>query len=162
MDIVVSGTIHDKPDNGTVWYLAASPPDYRASFTGSAQPFASPQQAFENTPNAGQLNVGGDGRYSVPLLYPNSYYVDLGNTLVPPTMYMMYTRNGVEVKKSIRVGNGMPYRSLDHPHARDNNPNFYAAPGAMQVRSQERILRDSGYPVINQEAADFWGGKPPL
>jgi hypothetical protein len=161
MDIVVSGTIHDKPDDGSIWYLAASPPDYRASFTGSALPFASPQQAFENTPNAGQLDVGGDGRFSVSLLYPNSYYVDLGNALVPPTLYIMYTRKGLEVRKTVRVGTGMPYRSLDHPFAR-KGPDFYAAPGAMHVRSQERILKDSGYPAINREAADFWGGKPPL
>jgi hypothetical protein len=161
MDLLVSGRIHDRPDDGSIWYVAASPPDYRTSFTGSGLPFASPQQAFDHSPNRGQLKVREDGHFEVSLLYPNSYYADLGNQLIPPTLYMMYTRGGTEVRKSVCVGSGVPYRSLDHPKARED-ATFYAAPKAMKVRGQDNVLTDSGYPAHNREAQDFWGGKPPL
>jgi hypothetical protein len=160
-DIVVTGMLHDVPDRGLLHYAAASPPDYRGSFPGSGLPFVSPQQAFHNTPNTGSLLLSLGGRFRIPLLYPNAYYDNLGTVFVPPTLYLMYSRNGQEVRKSVRVGDGMPYRDLNHPNTRDG-PRFYEAGRAMEVRGQESVVRSSGYPATNHMQPDFWGQRPPL
>ena len=40
-------------------------------------------------------------------------------------------------------------------------PLFYHNP-RLTVRSQEQILRDSGYPSENKMPDDFWGKRPPV
>jgi hypothetical protein len=84
LDIVVRGRLPAGADDGVVHYLAASPPDYRSSFAGSALPFADARQAFDRTPNRGVLNLGADRTFEVRLLYPNAYYAGLGSVYVPP------------------------------------------------------------------------------
>jgi hypothetical protein len=161
-DLTITARIHDLVDGGKVKFIAACPPDYRQSFTGSGLPFTSPQQAFHETPNIGEVRVMDDGKVVIRLQYPNAYYEDVGRgKLVPPTLFLEYKRNGKRVRKQIKVGNKMPYRDLIHPSIRQG-ATFYSGKNAQEVRSQEQILYDSGYPAINEEAIDFWGKKPPL
>jgi hypothetical protein len=164
-DFIVRGTISDSTDEGKIYYIAAAPPDYRATFTGSALPFANPQQAFFNTPNFGEMQVSLGSQFQIPIRYPNAFYDDLGNIYVPPTLFIMYKRNGQEIRKSIKVGSGVPYRLLDHPNMppiERKNVSFYDVADLMTVRTQEQILRESGFPEKNKMQNRFWGTRPPL
>lgn len=167
--LVVKLRIMDPIKDGKVFYIAAAPPDYRATFSGSGLPFATQVQAFQNTPNKGTVEVSGSAQEcEINLMTPNSYYVGLGTVYVPPTLYIEYiTDNDQKRNISIKLSDGIPYRSLTHPGPGQNtavraNPMFYATQFGLPVRSQEQVLRDSAYPRENKMAPDFWGLKPPL
>lgn len=164
-DIIVFGKIHEKVQGNTIRYVAASPPDYRATFTGSGLPFANQSQAFHNTPNKGVITLI-DDTFEVALMYPNSYYIGLGTVIVPPTLYIYYINNeGIERDVKIQLSEGIPYRLLSYP-AQQTKPRidatFYAGGWNLPVRSQEQVLRDSAYPSLNTMDVNFWGLKPPL
>ena len=147
-------------------YVAAAPPDYRASYTGSGLPFANQSQAFYATPNYGDVEVSSDGEFEFDVMYPNSYYIGLGTVIVPPTVYVEYkTVSGETRNISIKVDNGIPYRMLTYPmqytRAR-KDATFYKDGWSMPVRTQEQVLRDSAYPSTNNMADNFWGLKPPM
>ena len=167
--LIVKGHINEHIKDGKLYYVAAAPPDYRATFTGSGLPFASQVQAFENTPNKGSVDVQGHGgEFEIHLMTPNSYYVGLGTVYIPPMLYLEYiAENGTKRNVSVKLSRGIPYRSLTHPGpgqgvAARANAMFYATQFKLPVRSQEQILRDAGYPADNVMDADFWGMKPPL
>ena len=167
-DLTVHATITDMVDNGYIQYIASSPPDYHSSYTGSALPFANPEQAFQNTPNKGEITLQGN-QFSLKLLTPNTYYEGLGRVLVPPTLYVHYTSGGVGKTIKIKVGESIPYRRLTYPtprrYAVDNptfatGPLFYSGTNRLPIRTQEKILRDACYPSENKTPADWWGLKP--
>lgn len=163
-DLKVVVQMKENVRDNKVHYVAANPPDYRATYTGSALPFAHQQQAFENTPNKGVATLF-QNACEIYLMYPNSYYVGLGTVMVPPTLYLEYfTWNGVKRNVSIPISQGVPYRMLTYPmqftKAR-KDPQFYEDGWAMPVRTQEQILRDSAYPSTNRMSENFWGLKPP-
>lgn len=166
---VVRGKVNEHVRDGIIYYIAAAPPDYRATFTGSALPFYNQLQAFDNTPNKGRVNVsnlGGD--FEIHLMMPNSYYTGLGTVYVPPTLYIEYfNEHGAKRNLSIKLSDGVPFRSLTWPGPGQNTaprsgPMFYATQFDLPVRSQEQVLRDSAYPANNKMPTDFWGLKPPL
>jgi hypothetical protein len=159
-DFVFSGFINEMPDNNEIYYIASSPPDYRYSFPGSGLPFANAEDAFEGTPNKGvvQLNAG---RFTVNLQYPNAFYEHLGSKYVPPTLFVKYTVGGKQKEKSFKISDGIPFRTLTYSPLR-TGAEFYATQFHLPVRSQESILRSSGYPRINKMPADHWGLRPPL
>lgn len=164
-DMVVYGKIREPVLDGTVYYAAANPPDYRATYTGSGLPFANQHQAFENSPNKGKVQVV-DGTFEVKIMYPNSYYMGLGTVLVPPTLYLEYkSASGQQRNVSVKLSDGIPYRMLTYPMqytmAR-KDPMFYSHGWKLPVRTQEDILRDSAYPSKNKMYPNFWGLKPPL
>jgi hypothetical protein len=160
-DLRVEGVIHEGIQNNTIYYFAASPPDYRATYTGSGLPFANAQQAFDNTPNKGNLKLL-DGTFQIDLMFPNAYYTSLGTVCVPPTLYISYTNNmGKERNVSIKLSEGIPYRSLTY-HMKRKDAMFYGHGWSLPVRTQEQILRDSDYPSTNQMPNNFWGLRPPL
>ena len=39
---------------------------------------------------------------------------------------------------------------------------FYHCGNSLPVRTQEQVLRDSGYPEDNRMPDNFWGLKPPM
>ena len=164
-DVVIKGVITDAVIGNEVRYIAASPADRRASFTGSGLPFHSEKQAFEGTPNKGRITLNAN-TFEIKLLFPNSYYVELGNKLVPPTLYVHYTTgNSEERMVSIKLSDPIPYRLLGYPKdftQPRTGPTFYHAHHNLPVRSQEAILRDSAYPSKNKMSEDFWGLKPAL
>lgn len=164
-DIEVTVALSHVPDDGRVTYYAAAPPDYGASFSGSALPFAGAKQAFDGTPNKGVVQAEEGGQtVHIKLRYPNAYYVGLGTVYVPPTVHIEYTSQGRPMTESMRISDGVPFRTLTYP-AYNTRPRrdctFYDA-GDLPVRGQEAILRASAYPDKNEMPANFWGTKPPV
>lgn len=159
-DLEVRILLDSYPDAGSVYFIAAAPPDFRTSFSGSGLPFASSSQAFYNTPNRGTVSASFDREIKLRLRNPGSYYVSHGTVLVPPTVHLIYYVNEQRVTASVQVSHGVPYRSLTYPNLR-TGAGFYTNKHQDTVRSQESILRASAYPSINKEAPDFWGGRPP-
>lgn len=164
VDIRVIGRVKETVKDNVVYFVAANPPDYRASYTGSGLPFANQNQAFENTPNKGKVDLY-QGTFEIPLMFPNSYYVGLGTVVVPPTLYLEYfTTDGTKRSVSIKISDGIPYRMLSYPmqftRARVD-ASFYRDGWSMPVRTQEQILRDAAYPAVNMMHQNFWGLKPP-
>lgn len=158
-DIIVRGTLPSPSDDGVIHYIAAAPPDYRSSFSGSGLPYASAEQAFYNTPNRGSTRVGVAGGWEVKMVAPSAYYADGGMERVPPTLYLAYMSGGRHVRTSVRVSEGVPFRTLTHDDRRTSAV-FYAPGNDGMVRSQEEILRASAFPAVNVMPPDFWGGRP--
>lgn len=140
-------------------YKAVAPPDYRGSFTGSALPFPNEEFAFQHSPNVGALKVSrATRRFTITLDMPNSYYAPNGKDLIPPYVDVLY-----EIKESaapfvtrIYLTKGRVLnRSLTY-HENRTSPLFYNA--SLPVRTQEQILRDSGFQV---DRSTFWGKRPP-
>ena len=163
-DMNVTITFDEVVDNNTVSYIAASPPDYRSSFTGSGMPWTNWKQAFDNTPNKGTIDVGGASG-TIQIVYPNSFYSGLGTVIIGPTLYLNYTSGGEERRKAIRLSDGVPYRLLSYPMKFTKprkNVMFYDGTWDLPVRTQEQILRSARYPETNQMSQNFWGFKPPV
>lgn len=165
-EILVRGIIIDGIKNNEVRFLAASPTDRRSSFTGSGLPFPNQTQAFENTPNRGLLLLDGSNTFEFTVLYPNSFYVELGRQMIPPTVYLQYyTKDDVKRVIPIKLGEPVPYRMLEYPRhftiAR-NGATFYHAHHNLPVRTQEQVLRDGAYPSSYKMDKDFWGLRPAL
>ncbi len=164
-DILVKGTMTEPVENGQIRYLAASPADRRASYSGSGFPFHNAEQAFLESPNKGVVDLIGN-TFEIPLLFPNSYYIQLGRELIPPTLFVYYNNQSVEKRiVEIKLSDPIPYRLLGYP-AQFTLPrkgaDFYHAHHNLPVRSQEQVLRDSAYPSVNKMNEDFWGLKPAL
>ena len=164
-DVKVEGTISETVKDGVVHYIAATPADHRATFTGSGLPFANQLQAFDNTPNVGSVQLKQDNSFEIFLLTPNSYMVGLGSIQVPPTLYLSYSNEDEETKiVTIQVSKGIQYRSMTYPstpRARDG-PEFYDSQFYLPVRTQEEILLEAAYPRVNSMPFNHWGTKPPL
>lgn len=147
-----------EPVIGDIEYLAAAPPDYRQSFTGSGLPFATKEQAFSLTPNRGSVKIL-NGEAELSLMLPNSYYDGFEN-LVSPYVDIMYETTTGSRHLTIRLDNAaVPFRLLDYPEKR-TSPTFYEGGWGLPVRTQEQILLASGYPNKNEMPSTFWGLKP--
>lgn len=154
-DTHIPVVINDSILDGKVDYIASAPPDYRASFSGSALPFASQAQALEDTPNTGTITgVSEPGaRVTIPLLYPNSFYV--GSHLVHPTVFLRYKiSNKRHAHIAVKIGESVPFRTLYPPSAWYDGASYYEKKHEPPVTTQERVLVNSAYP------ADFWEKRP--
>jgi hypothetical protein len=143
-------------------------------------PFANMRQALERTPSRGFAEPQLDGTYVAQFSLPNAYYAGLGARLVPPSLHVAYRTSEPErkVRGRVQVSEPVPFRNgapqlRQALAARDGGAAFYAAgPRASEVRSQERVLRDSEYPVARhgdyvrlpspRDAQQFWGARPPV
>jgi hypothetical protein len=162
--VTVSGEINDSIDDNTIQYVAASPIDIRSSFSGSGLPFANTMQAFENTPNKGEVALSTGNSFLLTLAHPSSYYIGLGSILVPPTVYISYKSKGVQNVITLKISEPIPYRTLSYPNSESNprvDASFYKT-RELPVRTQEQILKDSAYPCQYIKIDDFWGLKPPV
>jgi hypothetical protein len=162
-DLIIEGKINDTVKDGKINYIAAAGPDRRATFTGSGLPFKDQIQAFDNTPNIGELQLTSGNRFTIPLITPNSYMVGLGSVQVPPTLYIYYTRSdGNENMISIKVSEPIPYRLLTYPtYPRPRiDASFYDTQFELIPKTQEQILYDSAYPSTRKTYENFWGKRP--
>jgi hypothetical protein len=160
--VIIEGQVDEVVDNDEIFYIAASPANHRQSFTGSGLPFASPRQAFENSPNEGAVKSI-NGRFQIKLLMPNSYYKDFNGTIVNPTVIVYYMSMNNKQQATIVIDSPIPYRSLTYPRLRvESQQMFYESGWRMPVRTQEQVLRNAGYPSVNYEAETHWGLKPPM
>lgn len=148
-----------------IYYLAADPLERRHSYSGSALPFHNNKQAFSKKKNIGEKNII-DNKFKFSIVMPNSYYVNLGNQLIKPTLYLRFDNSEYE---TIVLQDQTPYRYLHHPSNKLYNtvekvyepsgPLFYNNIFNLPYRTQEQILRDSAYPK-NNNPKNFWGLKP--
>ena len=163
--VVFTGQIRDHVKDGKLTYAAAAPADRRASYSGSGLPFFNAAQAFEHTPNIGTVSTDAGGRFVITLTMPNAYYIGLGSTYVPPTIYLTWNNGQTSVDRSVQLAEGIPYRKLTYPWQRVD-ASFYGSMWSLPVRSQEQVFRDSVYPQQQQqqqhEDDHFWGLRPPV
>lgn len=152
--------------DGKVYFWAASPPTYGTSFYGSGHPYPNPTMAYDNTPNKGVVEIKEDNTFSFNIKYPNAYYIGLGSLYVPPHVNIKLCTDEDNEDKyfNIQVDNGIPFRTLTYPSPPSNKPRispmFYHET-MNTARSQEQILRQSGYPEENVMPDNFWGLRPP-
>ena len=93
----------------------------------------------------------------------------MGTLYVPPHLHIKICEEGFDKFMSIKIGAGIPYRTLTHPAPPSLNPRidstFYNNDEELTVRSQEQILRDGGYPeygtIPPEIPSNFWGKRPP-
>jgi hypothetical protein len=143
-------------------YWAANSPDYLSNFSGSGMPFANEDIAFENSVNKGVVLVSGNG-FRILINYPNSYYKNMGTVYVPPEIKLVLVdgnNNRLSPLYEVKLGEGIPFRTQDFTPMRNWNqgPLFYQ--NIPLVTTQEKILRNSAYPAMNQMPTNFWGFKP--
>jgi hypothetical protein len=167
-NVVVQGTLKEGKPNSKIMFFAANPAEItKQSFSGSGLPFPNPDIAFHNTSNVGAVNAV-NGKFTIKINYPNAYYVGLGSLYIPPHIHLKLCEPGFDTKlHSIKLGEGIPYRTLNHPAPPSLNfrvsPLFYDNRN-LPVRTQEQILRDSAYPVYDtippKIPDNFWGLRP--
>ena len=145
-------------------YWAANPPTFGDSYPGSGLPYPNEQVAYENTPNSGVVKCDG-GAFEFRLVYPNSYYKDMGTVYVPPQVRFHFAdASGKKISKvyTVKLGEGIPFRSLTWSQQRDwNKGPLYYCNNNLPVRTQAQLLRQISYPSLNQMPSNFWGLKPP-
>ena len=66
---------------------------------------------------------------------------------------------------TIQIDEGIPFRTLTYPSPPSQNPRtspmfYHCHRNQLPIRGQETILRDSGYPEVNEMPSNFWGLKP--
>jgi len=143
-----------------VSYLAPQSPDYRQSYTGSAMPFSDAEIAFQNSNNKGSF-VPTKNYFSINMNYPNSYYSHLGTRLIPPHVILTIEFGYKKYREIVKLDDTAPFRLLSYqstPKPRIS-PIFYDRSKMKNNRTQEEILRQSGYKLSTPE--DFWGGAVP-
>ena len=105
----------------------------------------------------------------IRIKYPNAYYTGLGSLYIEPHVNLKLCGTKKDYPFStLKIDDGMPFRTLTYPAPPSKNPRssamFYVN-DKITLRSQEQILRDSGYPRFNIKPVkmpdNFWGLKPP-
>ncbi len=148
-----------------VKYWAASPCLKSISFSSFGIPFPNENIAFNNNYNVGMIKVV-NGGYKFKLYIPNSYYINMGTKLVPPSVNIRIWDSDKSISdiNIIKIGSPIPYRSISLPEKRNwsDGPLFYDNKN-LKIRTQEQILLDSEYPFKTmKEHENYWGGKPPM
>jgi hypothetical protein len=158
-DTLLEGIIPDNIDNNRIFYYAASPADYRTTFTGSGLPFHSKSQAFYETPNIGNQQLI-QNKFSIKLQKPNAYYDNLAGPIVDPCLYLYYFINNIKKEMMIPLKERIPFRDIRFTDYR-HNVEFYNNQN-LPIRTQEQVLLDSKYPQTNSMPDNFWGSKPAM
>ena len=146
-----------------VTYLAGQAPDYCQSYSGSALPFPDAEVAFDQTPNHGSFHPE-TSKFAIRIAFPNSYYSHVGTRLIPPHVRISVKRHSEAkdmISEVIELGEIAPFRHLSYqsnPVPRIN-PTFYDRSHLRKPRSQEQILRASGYRLTTPN--NFWGKAVP-
>ncbi len=166
-DVLVQGEVKSATPDPTIVFWAPNPPTWSQSYSGSGLPFHDSIQAYQKSPNVGAVKAV-NRKFEFRVKFPNAYYVGLGSLYVPPVVHFKICEEGSDAKKyhTIELGKGIPYRTLTYPSPPSNRPRdsplFYHCGKSLPVRTQEQVLRDSGYPEDNRMHDNFWGLKPPL
>jgi hypothetical protein len=161
-DIQVDGYIKDIVDNNKIYYIAPSPADFRDAYSGSGFPFHNRKQAFDGTPNHGCQYLKDGNKFSIKLIKPNAYYDNLGSEIIYPHVTIYYDSNGIEKNMNIKLKDRISYRHIRYSDINSKvNVSFYDNQN-LPIRSQEKILIDSGYPIQNIVPKNYWGLKPAL
>lgn len=84
----IRGVLKSRDSSVTMGYYAAAPLHRNYSYSGSALPFATPEMAYENSPNKGQGVIGVDGIFAFDLWEPSAFYVVRGKILMRPHVHI--------------------------------------------------------------------------
>lgn len=163
---VLSGHLKDLSYKETLYikYWAAASSLRSLSFASFGLPYPNENIAFNKDYNSGIIKIE-NGLFKFKIFYPNSYYINGGTKLIPPSVnYRVWNKKKpVSKVNTLKIGNSIPYRTINLPENRDWNdgPNFYKTNN--KVRTQEQILLDSAYPFKSmKESKNYWGGKPAM
>ena len=132
-DVILFGKFTDAVDS-PIRYYAASPPDYRASFPGSALPYKSERQAFEGTPNTGIAVVDSENQFRIQLMKPNSYYIV--DDLIDPYVNIIYVHQGSNKTLRVKLGNSIQNKRLQTVE--------FPMPSET-VQTQEQLLKETRF-----------------
>ena len=164
-DIRVNITVPIDATDGTVHFVAAAPADHRTNFSGSGLPFPSFRAAVDRTPNVGTVRGMPGQTVEIELYYPNAYRAG-GHGVVPPAVHIAWksmTRPDAWERRTVILGPRIPFRALSHAPKRCTlGKMFYDGTHELDVRSQEHIVRESGYPRKHTEPENVWGTRPRL
>ena len=145
------------PNNMDVSYRAPAPFDKLQSVGGSGLPFPNAEVAYSGqNPNCGVAKVTGN-QIRVRLLRPNSYYINAGTTLVPPHLYLKFSKHD----DLLMIPYLVPHRALTHSKHR-TGPEFYFKPD-LPARDQATILAENTQKqdmVYFTETLRFWNTRP--
>jgi hypothetical protein len=164
-NFMVQGAVNFAHAGSTLVFWAANPMTPTGSAAGAGMPFPTPDIAYDNTVNRGSVLIGPAGQFQFMIRFPNAYYTQGGAIKVEPCVHYRICGPGSDNQiHTITLGNAVPYRSQTYPTAR-KGPEFYASRLHLPLRSQEEILRASGYPSTNistaGQPAHFWRGAVP-
>ena len=134
--------VEEDVDNNTVEYIAAAPPDYRQTFTGSGLPFANIYQAYHATPNKGRVVL--DNKHAVLRLQNPSAYLDQKWMRTDPHVLVRFTSDGVLRIVDVKIGPGVHSRDILY-NVKRTGPEFYDRESIVQ--NQETLLRACAYPA---------------
>lgn len=110
------------PEAQTLRFWAAAPVESRMSLVGSGLPFASEEQAMENSPNQGTFQVGALGNFEFAIRVPNGYYSCQGNTLNQPHVNILL--EPLRRQYTLQLGPVVPNRSLLSLPGRPNRQTY--------------------------------------
>jgi hypothetical protein len=136
-------------------YLAASPATRGMSFTGSGLPYPSQDVAFQNS-SKGNVELDINKKCMIDVNIPNSYY-SATMEIVPPTLWIWFTKDGKKMISSIKLCDSIQFRSLTYPTQR-TSAMFYN--NILPIQSQDKILLASAYGKNLIPSIDFWADKP--
>ena len=165
-EYVVKGSVNSKTSDPKVIFWASNPPTYTTSYSGSGLPYPNSNIAYENTPNRGAV-IANNRKFQFRVRYPNSFYIGLGSLYIEPCVHIKICEEGEPPKiETIKLGNGIPFRSGTYPPIQPGtkerkDANFYQGRELLPIRTQEQILRDSGFPEQNVMPENFWGKAVP-
>jgi hypothetical protein len=146
--VSVTFRVHGTGPGSQVDYVAAAPPERRASAAGSCLPFASEEQAMQNTPNRGSATAGVDGAFTATLLLPNSYYY-VGTMLVPPSLHVFVQGQGQLRRAVLPLPQNLvvPFRALTYDGGKHPQTETDRRARVPADASQQTILYANAYPA---------------
>ena len=164
-NVTITGRVNEYGSTTKIVFWAPTPPDYRTSYSGSGLPYPNAEVAFQQTPSYGTVQVKDNGSFSFSIPFPSGYYMNLGTLYVKPHVRVQAVTDGkAGPVETIKVAEGIPFRLLTYPPIPQTaprcSPQFYNNRDILPVRTQEQILRDSGYPLKQVMPANFWGLTP--
>ncbi len=125
----LKGRVTKLSGNGVLKYWAPNPSTCLYSISGTGLPFPNEEIAFENTPNQGEIAIDATGNFEITLLYPAGYYINQGETYVPPHVNFLLCGTNKVIR--VELPFDTPFRSLGSNlsnHEREWQPTPYKKP----------------------------------
>lgn len=160
--VYVSGTLTKYAGSRqTIRWMAPQKPTRGIGFNGSGLPYHNADQAFDGTPNRGEIDSP-NGSFSIAMeTLPSAYYTGLGSTYVPPVVVFETAVMGDESKNyrshvflspigiPFRWTAGSPPGPRVEPRADEvGRAMFYNGREDLGLfQNQEALLRYKGYPT---------------
>lgn len=105
--IIYGQFLNNKP-NIVLEYMAPQKIPQMYSYSGSGLPYPSKDVAFSETMNKGICKTNELGQFIFELYHPNSYYINQGNILVKPHVYIKCGNS----EYNLTISDPVPFRSL--------------------------------------------------